>query len=94
MYIRVDAVTKKCTYDVEKKKTKITMFDTGIGDDIDMKFPEDIVFKPGTPIRIEGDFTVSHFQSGSYLTGVPGQYSIDEVGRIVYDKKQPAEKAA
>lgn len=91
MYVKVSAIVKKAIYtpgDLSTKKkpsTKISMFDMGLGDDIELKFPGEVVLKAGTPINIEGEFSISKFQNYTTIQAVEGQYSLQNAGRIVYD---------
>lgn len=93
MYLRVDAITKQATYlpadSATKRKaaTKVKMFDLELGDDIELKFPGEIVLKPGTPIKVEGLFAITKFQNYTTLTGVDGQYVIAQSGRLVFDNQ-------
>lgn len=90
MYIALDGIVKGVNFDVEKRTTKIKLFDLELGDDIDLKFPGDLIYKPGTPVKIEGLFRIYKFGSGSYFSAVPDKHSIHEVGKIVLN--QPAVK--
>jgi hypothetical protein len=98
MYLQVGAIVKQAVFSPadsathRKAATKIKMFDLELGDDIELKFPGEIVLRPGTPINIEGLFAITKFQNYTTLTGIEGKYAIQESGKLVFNGSNDAEK--
>ena len=93
MYLKLSAIVKDAKYtpantaENRSASTKIKMFEIGgeSGADVELKFPGQVIFAPGIPVTIEGEFRMTKYLTYTIITAVTDMYDIKQIGHIVFD---------